>query len=36
LIPVGSGFHPEEAPLDIGPVPTVTVDDISEEPELAG
>jgi DNA-directed RNA polymerase subunit beta' len=36
LIPVGSGFHPEAAPLDIGPVPTVTVDDISEEPEMAG
>ncbi|MBM3129291.1 MAG: DNA-directed RNA polymerase subunit beta' [Chloroflexi bacterium] len=36
LIPVGSGFHPETAPLDIGPVPTVTVDDISEEPEFAG
>jgi DNA-directed RNA polymerase subunit beta' len=34
LIPVGTGFRPETAPLDIGPVPTVTVDDISEEPEL--
>ena len=35
LIPVGTGFHPEAAPLDLGPVPTVTVEDISEEPETA-
>ena len=36
LIPVGSGFHPDAAPLELGPVPTVTVEDISEEPETAG
>jgi len=35
LIPVGRCFHPEAAPLDLGPVPTVTVEDISEEPETA-
>jgi DNA-directed RNA polymerase subunit beta' len=32
LIPVGSGFRPmSSAILDLGPAPTVTVDDISEE-----
>jgi len=32
LIPVGSGFRPMSAALvDLGPAPTVTVDDISEE-----
>ena len=36
LIPVGRGFHPDAAPLDIGPISTVTVEDISEEPETAG
>jgi len=35
LIPVGTGFRPENnAPIDLGPLPTVTVDDISEEPEM--
>ncbi|MBI5652529.1 MAG: DNA-directed RNA polymerase subunit beta', partial [Chloroflexi bacterium] len=37
LIPVGSGFHPHLPAIDIGPTPTVTVDDISEEPaDVAG
>ena len=37
LIPVGSGFHPHLPAIDIGPTPTVTVDDISEETaEVAG
>ena len=31
LIPVGSGFDPGAARVDLGPAPTVTVDDISEE-----
>ncbi|MDE3091003.1 MAG: DNA-directed RNA polymerase subunit beta', partial [Chloroflexota bacterium] len=31
LIPVGSGFDPHAARIDLGPTPTVTVDDISEE-----
>jgi hypothetical protein len=33
---VGSGFRPWAASIELGPTPTVTVDDISEEPsELA-
>ena len=36
LIPVGTGFHPWTLAIELGPTPTVTVDDISEEPtELA-
>ncbi|CAG0946913.1 DNA-directed RNA polymerase subunit beta' [Anaerolineae bacterium] len=36
LIPVGTGFHPWTMAIELGPTPTVTVDDISEEPtELA-
>jgi DNA-directed RNA polymerase subunit beta' len=32
LIPVGSGFRPQvDTAIDLGPTPTVTVDDISEE-----
>ncbi len=31
LIPVGTGFRPNAAVMDLGPTPTVTVDDISEE-----
>ncbi|MBI5301360.1 MAG: DNA-directed RNA polymerase subunit beta' [Chloroflexi bacterium] len=31
LIPVGSGFRPNATLVDLGPTPTVTVDDISEE-----
>jgi DNA-directed RNA polymerase subunit beta' len=31
LIPVGSGFDPNASRIDIGPTPTVTVDDITEE-----
>jgi DNA-directed RNA polymerase subunit beta' len=31
LIPVGSGFRPNAAIIEMGPTPTVTVDDISEE-----
>ncbi|HEX7593477.1 MAG TPA: DNA-directed RNA polymerase subunit beta', partial [Anaerolineae bacterium] len=33
LIPVGTGFNPNAARIDMGPTPTVTVDDISEESE---
>jgi DNA-directed RNA polymerase subunit beta' len=33
LIPVGSGFNPNAARVDLGPAPTVTVEDISEESE---
>jgi DNA-directed RNA polymerase subunit beta' len=31
LIPAGSGFRPSTASVDLGPTPTVTADDISEE-----
>jgi DNA-directed RNA polymerase subunit beta' len=32
LIPVGSGFRPRADEIELGPTPTVTVDDITEEP----
>ena len=35
LIPVGTGFNPNAVRIDLGPAPTVTVDDISEESEEA-
>jgi len=31
LIPVGTGFNPNAVRIELGPTPTVTVDDISEE-----
>ncbi len=32
LIPVGSGFRERTDEIELGPTPTVTVDDITEEP----
>ena len=35
LIPVGSGFRERTDEIELGPTPTVTVDDITEEPVTA-
>ncbi len=35
LIPVGSGFRERTDEIELGPTPTVTVDDITEEPATA-